>query len=98
MALFWFVPLMQRRKERRLSELNRNDTAAIAGFGPVERDSKIRTTGSARHARIEITHGTPAIEERIKSHCERAKLSRAGEREQGGIKGKFLTVKWQKLT
>jgi hypothetical protein len=40
--------------------MNRNGTAAIAGFSPIERDSKIRTTGSARHARVNFTHGTPA--------------------------------------
>jgi hypothetical protein len=83
-------------KEERLSEMNRNGTAAIAGFGPVERDSKIRTTGSARHARVEITHGTPAIEERIKSHCESAKLSRAGEESKGG-KGKFCNCEMAKI-
>jgi hypothetical protein len=54
--------------------MNRNGTAAIAGLGPVERDSKIRTTGSARHARVNFTHGTPA-KERIKSICESDKLA-----------------------
>jgi hypothetical protein len=54
--------------------MNRNGTAAIAGFGPVERDSKIRTTGSARHARVDslMAH---LQKERIKSICESDKLS-----------------------
>jgi len=78
--------------------MNRNGTTAIAGFGPVERDSKIRTTGSARHARVDITHGTPAKEERIKSICESDKLSSRQRKSKRGKRGNFVTVKCQKLT
>ncbi|WP_197278584.1 hypothetical protein [Enterobacter sp. EGD-HP1] len=78
--------------------MNRNGTAAIAGFGPVERDSKIRTTGSARHARVHITHGTPAKEERIKSTCESDKLSSRQRKSKRGKTENFVTVKCQKLT
>ncbi|WP_164850607.1 hypothetical protein [Enterobacter sp. N18-03635] len=78
--------------------MNRNGTAAIAGFGPVERDSKIRTTGSARHARVNITHGTPAKEERIKSIWESDKLSSRQRKSKRGKRENFVTVKCQKLT
>ncbi|HDX4010988.1 hypothetical protein [Enterobacter asburiae] len=77
--------------------MNRNGTAAIAGFGPVERDSKIRTTGSARHARVDITHGTPAKEERIKSTCESDKLSSRQRKSKRGKRENFVTVKCQKI-
>ncbi|MEP8890990.1 hypothetical protein [Enterobacter roggenkampii] len=78
--------------------MNRNGTTAIAGFGPVERDSKIRTTGSARHARVDITHGTPAKEERIKSICESDKLSSRQRKSKRRKRENFVTVKCQKLT
>ncbi|WP_449397363.1 hypothetical protein [Enterobacter ludwigii] len=77
--------------------MNRNGTAAIAGFGPVERDSKIRTTGSARHARVKITHGTPAKEERIKSTCESAKLSSRERKKQEGEKRKFCNAEMPEI-
>jgi hypothetical protein len=79
-------------------EINRNGAAAIAGFSPVERDSKIRTTGSARHARVMITHGTPAKVERIKSHCESDKLSSRYRKRKRGKTENFVTMKCQKLT
>ncbi|HII4350033.1 TPA: hypothetical protein ACY4O8_000932 [Enterobacter cloacae] len=77
--------------------MNRNGTAAIAGFGPVERDSKIRTTGSARHARVDITHGTPAKEERIKSTCKSDKLSSRLRKSKRGGKGKFCNCEMPKI-
>jgi hypothetical protein len=76
--------------------MNRNGTAAIAGFGPVERDSKIRTTGSARHARVDITHGTPA-KKNASNQFVRAINYPAARGRARGEKGKFCNREMPKI-
>ena len=41
------------------SEPGGNSTASIVGFGPVKRDAEKCTTGTTRHAWIQIAHNSP---------------------------------------
>lgn len=41
------------------SEPGGNGTASIVGFGPVKRDAEKCTTGTTRHAWIQIAHNSP---------------------------------------
>ncbi|ESA75806.1 hypothetical protein HMPREF1589_00778 [Escherichia coli 113290] len=41
------------------SEPGGNSAASIVGFGPVKRDAEKCTTGTTRHAWIQIAHNSP---------------------------------------
>ena len=48
-----------KKRADRLRQFSRDQTPGIIGFRPVKRDTKKRTTGTARQAFI--THRTPAL-------------------------------------
>ena len=55
LALIGAAHAAQERGQR-FGQRGGHQAARIVGFRPVERDSKIRTTGTARHARVDFTH------------------------------------------
>ena len=48
------------------SEPGGNGTASIVGFGPVKRDAEKCTTGTTRHAWIQLAHNSPVQLEIVK--------------------------------